>query len=87
MPLGVRNRFGLNGDTSIGRQGRKNLCSLSGEKKATPRPPFVMASKISCNSPQTKNTQKYRSLIFVDFSIPMMNKIAMSPRITANRML
>ena len=58
MPLKVRNRFRLNGDTSIGRQGRKNLCSLRGKKKATPRPPFVMASKTSCDNPQVENTQK-----------------------------
>src|SRR5207237_8523934 len=38
------------GDTSNGRHGKKNRRLLNGEKNATPRPPFVIASRIGCDT-------------------------------------
>jgi len=83
-PLGVRNRFRLIGDTSIGRHGKKYRSLLKGEKNATPRPPFVMASRMLCKSPLAKKTQKERHLAFMDF--PAMNFEAVTAMMAAKKM-
>lgn len=38
------------GETFIGRQGKKYLVLSHGEKKATPRPPLVIASRRLCEA-------------------------------------
>ena len=44
-PRPLKKLFKANGDTLIGRQGKKYLVLSSGQNQATPRPPLVMASK------------------------------------------
>lgn len=43
-PLSEKNLEAPIGETVIGLQGRKYLVSSHGEKKATPKPPLVIAS-------------------------------------------
>ena len=38
------------GETLMGRHGKKYLELSQGEKKATPKPPLVMASRILCDA-------------------------------------
>jgi hypothetical protein len=75
------------GDTSIGRHGKKNLCSLNGEKNAMPNPPFVMASSISCVKAQMKNARKSIKRLFAVFSMLKTNREAINASIRANRIL
>jgi hypothetical protein len=49
-PRLVRNGRMLSGDTSSGLIGKKYRLSLNGAKKATPRPPFVRASRTPCDA-------------------------------------
>ena len=51
-PRSVKNREATTGETRMGRQGRKWRALSKGEKKATPSPPLVMASKRPCEAPQ-----------------------------------
>ena len=44
-PRGLKNDLILIGETWMGVQGRKYRSEEKGEKKATPRPPFVKASR------------------------------------------
>jgi hypothetical protein len=44
-PLALKNDFTPIGETWIGTQGRKYRLEEKSEKKATPRPPFVKASR------------------------------------------
>ena len=46
MPQSLKNSPTPIGDTGIGLQGRKNRRNQKGEKKATPRPPSVIASRM-----------------------------------------
>lgn len=53
-PLSEKNRDAPIGDTAIGLQGKKYLALSQGEKKATPKPPLVNASKTGCEAVQVK---------------------------------
>src|SRR4030095_13044733 len=46
-PRSLKNPMPI-GDTSIGRQGKKNLSLLNGANSATPKPPFVSISSKGC---------------------------------------
>jgi len=48
----------LMGETWIGVQGRKYRLEENGEKKATPRPPFVRASRMPWLVQTRKKTKK-----------------------------
>lgn len=48
------------GETWIGRQGKNQRRRSKGEKKATPRPPFVHASRRPCDSVQAKRNASAR---------------------------
>jgi hypothetical protein len=49
-PRKLINRVILKGDTSIGLQLKKMRWSLKSEKRATPIPPLVIASRIPCEA-------------------------------------
>ena len=49
-PVTERNACRLMGETRMGRQGKKYRRLSKGAKKATPKPPFVSASSIPCES-------------------------------------
>lgn len=53
-PLSEKNLAAPMGETAIGRHGKKYLVSSKGEKKATPSPPFVMASRTACEAVHEK---------------------------------
>jgi hypothetical protein len=47
------------GDTLMGRKGKKKRAFENGEKNATPKPPFVIASRIPWDA-AAKNKKKKR---------------------------
>jgi hypothetical protein len=53
-PYALKNSLMPIGDTSTGRTGKKYLVVSNGEKKATPNPPFVIASSTPCEAVQRK---------------------------------
>jgi len=57
-PLEPMKDFTLIGETWMGLQGKKYRSAEKGEKKATPRPPFVSASRRPWLAQITKKRQK-----------------------------
>lgn len=53
-PGSPKKRRRLKGDASMGLNGAKNLCSLSGHKIAAPCPAFVHVSRRACDAAQMK---------------------------------
>ena len=53
-PYSLKNSPMPIGDTRTGRTGKKYLVVSNGEKKATPNPPFVIASSTPCEAVQRK---------------------------------
>ncbi len=49
------------GETTIGRHGAKQRWLVSGQKRATPRPPFVKASSSGWERAQAKTNAKVRA--------------------------
>jgi hypothetical protein len=60
-PLELKKDFTLMGETWIGVQGRKYRLEEKGEKNATPRPPFVIASRRPWLIQTTKKRKKYQN--------------------------
>jgi hypothetical protein len=58
QPPGVKKDLILIGETWIGVQGRKYRFEEKGDKKATPRPPFVRASRKPWLTQAKKKTRK-----------------------------
>lgn len=57
QPLAVKKDATLTGETCIGRKGKNILSLLNGQNSATPRPPFVIASRNACEAQATKQTR------------------------------
>ena len=60
-PRGLKKDLTLIGETCIGLHGRKYRSEEKGEKKATPRPPFVRASRRPWLVQTRKKTKKKRN--------------------------
>jgi len=58
-PLAEKNRPTPMGDTLIGWKGKKKRAFVKGEKNATPKPPFVIASRMPWDA-VAKNKYKRR---------------------------
>lgn len=54
IPHSLKKLWTFTGDTCTGCHGKKYLVLSKGEKKATPNPPFVIASNTPCETVATK---------------------------------
>jgi hypothetical protein len=57
-PRELKKDFMLIGETRIGVQGKKYRSDEKGDKKATPRPPFVSASRTPWLTQMTRRIEK-----------------------------
>src|SRR5262249_17762243 len=81
-PRCVKNRLARNGETKIGRHGKKYLPSSNGRRNATPRPPSVIASSTLCDSVIRNNNELCHAR---SASVPPSHHPAATPTITANK--
>lgn len=85
IPHSLKKLWTLTGDTCTGCQGKKYRVSLIGEKKATPSPPFVIASSMPCETVAIKKNNTSENQCFENtFSALKNNEVITSEKMKAN---